>query len=55
MNEYLAKMKLIFLIVIIFILTMSIAIYLINKKKRDSYLNAGEKWDRIVNELRRRK
>ena len=55
MYEYLSKVNLNFVIVIIFILTMCIFIYLINRQKRNSYLNAGKKWDRIVNELRRRK
>jgi len=55
MYEYLSKVNLNFVIVIIFILTMCIFIYLINRQKRNSYLNAGKKWDRIVNELRKRK
>ena len=55
MYEYLSKVDLNFVIVIIFILTICIFIYLINRQKRNSYLNAGKKWDRIVNELRRRK
>ncbi len=55
MYEYLSKVNLNFVIVIIFTLTMCIFIYLINRQKRNSYLNAGKKWDRIVNELRRRK
>ncbi len=55
MYEYLRIMNLNFIIVIIIILTMCIFIYLINRQKRNSYLNAGKKWDRIVNELRRRK
>ena len=55
MYEYLGKVNFNIAIVIIFILTMCIFIYLINRRKRNSYLNAGKKWDRIVNELRRRK
>ena len=55
MYEYLSKVNLNFVIVIIFILIMCICIYLNNRRKRNSYLNAGKKWDRIVNELRRRK
>ena len=55
MYEYLSKVNLNFVIVIIFILTICIFIYLINRQKRNSYLNAGKKWDRIVDELRRRK
>ena len=54
-NDYLFKVNFNFVIVIIFIITMFIFIYLINIRKRNSYLNAGKKWDRIVNELRRRK
>ena len=48
-------MKSILLIVIIFILTISIFNYLIYKRRKDSYLKAGKKWDRIVKELRNRK
>ena len=44
-----------FLIVLIFILTFCIFFYLIYKRKRDSYLKAGKKWDKIVKELSRRK
>ena len=55
MYEYLGNVDFNFVIVIIFILTMCIFIYSINRQKRNSYLNAGKKWDRIVNELRRRK
>ena len=53
--EYLFKVNFNFVIVIIFILTMCIFSYLINRQKKNSYLNAGKKWDRIVNELSRRK
>ncbi len=55
MYKYLSKVNSNYVIVIIFILTMCIFIYLIKMQKRNSYLNAGKKWDRIVNELRRRK
>ena len=55
MYEYLIKVNLDFVIVIIFILTMCIFSYLVKMQKKNSYLNAGKKWDRIVNELRRRK
>ena len=48
-------MKFILLIVIMLILTISIFNYLINKRRKDSYLKAGEKWDRIVKELRTKK
>ena len=53
MYEYLSKVNLNFVIVIIFILTMCIFIYLIYRRKKNSYLMAGKKWDRIVDELRR--
>ena len=53
--KYLFKVNINFLIVIIIILTMFIFSYLINRQKKNSYLNAGKKWDRIVNELSRRK
>ena len=53
--EYLFKVNFNFVIVIIFILTMCIFSYLIIRQKKNSYLNAGKKWDRIVNELSRRK
>jgi len=49
------KMNFIFIIVIIFILTISFFNYLIYRQKRDSYIKAGKKWDGIVKELRRRK
>ena len=48
-------MKFILLLVIILILTISLFYYLIKKRKKDSYLKAGKKWDRIVKELRNRK
>jgi len=54
-NDYLFKVNFNFVIGIIFILTMCIFSYLINRQKKNSYLNAGKKWDRIVNELSRRK
>jgi len=54
-NEYLFKVNFNFVIVIIFILIMCIFSYLIKRQKKNSYLNAGKKWDRIVNELSRRK
>tara|TARA_B100001250_G_C19383693_1_gene607373 strand:- start:199 stop:339 length:141 start_codon:yes stop_codon:yes gene_type:complete len=40
---------------IVFILIIGLIKYLIDKRKRDSYLKAGEKWDGIVEELRKRK
>ena len=55
MYKYLFKMNFNFLIVIIFILTMCIFSYLIYRQKKNSYLNAGKKWDSIVDELRNRK
>ena len=48
-------MKFILLIVVMLILTISIFNYLIHKRRKDSYLKAGKKWDRIVKELRNRK
>ena len=48
-------MKFFLLIVIMLILTISIFNYLIYKRRKDSYLKAGKKWDRIVKELRNRK
>ena len=48
-------MNLIFGIVIIILLTISILNYLIYRRKRDSYLKAGKKWDKIVKELSKRK
>ncbi len=48
-------MKFIIVIVIILILTISLSNYWINKRRKDSYLKAGKKWDRIVKELRNRK
>ena len=48
-------MKFILLIVIMLILIISIFNYLIYKQRKDSYLKAGKKWDRIVKELRTRK
>ena len=49
------KLNFIILLVVIFILTICLLNYLISKQKRDTYLNAGKKWDGIVKELRRRK
>tara|TARA_Y100001968_G_C18936838_1_gene516896 strand:- start:206 stop:352 length:147 start_codon:yes stop_codon:yes gene_type:complete len=48
-------MNFIFIIAIIFILIISIFNYLINRRKKDSYLKAGKKWDEIVKELSSRK
>ncbi len=48
-------MKLIFLLVIVFLLIISIINFLIHRRKRDYYLKAGNKWDGIVKELSRRK
>ena len=50
-----SKMKFIIVIVIMLILIITIFNYLIYKRRKDSYLKAGKKWDRIVNELRTRK
>ena len=50
-----SKMKFIFVLVIMLILNISLFNYLINKRREDSYLNTGKKWDRIVKELRTRK
>lgn len=55
MYEYLNKVNFIFVIVFVLILIIFIFKYLNYKRKRNSYLNAGKKWDGIVNELRRRK
>ena len=48
-------MKLIFLIVFIFIFTISIYNYLIYRRKKEIYLKASKKWDGIVKELSKRK
>ncbi len=48
-------MKFIFLIVIIFILTIFITNNLISRRRRDTFLKAGKKWDGIVKELSERK
>ncbi len=48
-------MKNFFLIVIIFILIIFFFNYLIYRRKRDTYLKAGKKWDGIVKELSKRK
>ena len=48
-------MNFIFLIVILLILTIYFANYLIYKRKRNTYLNAGKKWEGIIKELSRRK
>ena len=48
-------MKFILLIAIMLILAISIFNYLLYKRRKDSYLKAGKKWDRIVKELRNRK
>ena len=50
-----SKMKIVLVIFIILILTISIFNYLIFKGRKDSYLEAGKKWDGIVKELRKRK
>ena len=55
MYEYLGKVNFIIVIVILSILTLCSFNYLISRRKRNSYLKAGKKWDKIVNELRRRK
>ncbi len=48
-------MNFILLIVILFILTIIFFNYLIYRRRRDTYLKASKKWDRIVEELSRRK
>ena len=48
-------MTLVFILVITLILIIYICNYLIIRSKRDTYQKAGEKWDMIVKELRRRK
>ena len=48
-------MNFILVIVIMLILIIIIFNYLIYKQRKDSYLKAGKKWDRIVKELRTRK
>ena len=44
-----------FVLLIIFIVTIYFFKYLINRRRRDSYIKAGKKWDRIVKELSKRK
>ncbi len=48
-------MNLIFLIVIILLIIIFIFNYLSIRHKRDTYLKAGKKWDKIVKELSKRK
>ncbi len=48
-------MKFILVIVIILISTICISNYLIYRQRRETYLKAGKKWDRIVKELSERK
>ena len=48
-------MNLILVIVVILILSISISNHINGKRRRDSYIKAGKKWDRIVKELRNRK
>ncbi len=48
-------MILIFAIVFIITIIIFIFNYLIYRRKRDTYLKAGKKWDGIVKELSRRK
>ena len=43
------------LLIIMFILAVSFLNYLIYRQRRDTYLKAGKKWDRIVKELSKRK
>jgi len=49
------KMNYIFVILIIFILTICFFNYIIYRKKKDIYLKAGKKWDEIVKDLSKRK
>ncbi len=48
-------MNFILLLLIIFILSTCIFNYLIDKRKRNTYINAGKKWEGIVKELSKRK
>ena len=48
-------MNFVFLIVILFILSILFFNYLIYRQKRDTYLKASKKWDGIVKELSKRK
>ncbi len=44
-----------FIFVIVFVFTICSINYLIYRRKRNTYLKAGKKWDGIVKELSRRK
>ena len=48
-------MKIIFIAVSIFIITICFINYLIIRRKRDTYHKAAKKWDGIVKELSKRK
>ena len=42
------------IVFILLILTVYIINKLLNWKRKKTYINAGEKWDKIVEELRKR-
>ena len=42
------------LVILIFILTIIIFNYLIHRRKKETYMNAAKKWDKIVKELSNR-
>ena len=46
-------MKLIFIVLLI--LSVFLFNYLIYRRKKNTYIKAGKKWDSIVNELSKRK
>ena len=48
-------MNFIIVILILLILTISLLNHLIYRRKRDTYIQAGKKWDGIVKELSKRK
>ncbi len=48
-------MNFILTIIIGFILITYLYNLLVNKRKRETFIQAGKKWDGIVNELSRRK
>ncbi len=48
-------MKFIFVVPILFILTISIFYYISYRREKATYHKAGKKWDSIVKELSRRK
>ena len=48
-------MKQILVLIIVLVLIFYLYNYIVNLYKRKAYLKAGEKWDDIVEELRKRK